>query len=78
VGYSLFFLEVEARWNADIFWTLMDSFLNEKQKIYESIYSLSQNLSESYKTLLKLQNLVNTLQNITEKTIEIEHGNNIY
>jgi cob(I)alamin adenosyltransferase len=50
---------------------------NEKQKIYELIYSLSQNLSESYKTLLELQNLVNELQKITEKTIEIEHGNNI-
>jgi DNA repair exonuclease SbcCD ATPase subunit len=58
----------------------LNNILNndEKQKIYELIYSLSQNLSESYKTLLELQNLVNTLQNITEKTIEIEYGNNIY
>jgi len=42
-----FFLEVEARWNADIFWTLMDSFLNGRLGYHESMRKALRNIFTS-------------------------------
>jgi ubiquinone/menaquinone biosynthesis C-methylase UbiE len=39
-----FFLEVEARWNADIFWTLIDCFLKGKLGYHESMKKALRNI----------------------------------